>query len=82
VSKFDIGDWVRVINYGHPQWNKYKMVKGKPQLVLGIFDVAPYLIGSIGKIIKIDRVQEIDHYMLEGIPRKTAWYYDDQLELV
>lgn len=89
MTKFKVGDQVKIINYGHPFWWNPK--SGIPKLNLPIiqenesltvFDMSPELVGQIGIISQATTTQEIDQYAIEGIKHKHAWYTNDQLELV
>ena len=83
-SKFKAGDKVKVINYGHLYYSSTE----------GIKDASPYIVGQKG-IVRgsyfdlfptfcvndtTDRNKHI--YDVDGIPRKCAWYNEDQLELI
>lgn len=70
------GDEVRVINYGHHIWEYNEDGKVKS------IDLCPEIIGRKGVIQKIITTQGITQYSLVGIPEKTAWYHEDQLELI
>lgn len=63
-----VGDKVKVIRYGHIYWSS---INGK----LVPTDMSPHLIGKIGVIDKISG----NHYSVEGIKEKHAWYDYQQL---
>lgn len=77
VSKFKVGDSVRIIKYGHLFWSY-----DNPESVIPTwYDMSPELIGQIGIVVKATRTQGICHYALKG-PSKYAWYNEEQLEKV
>jgi uncharacterized membrane protein YkvA (DUF1232 family) len=67
--KYNTGDKVKIINYGH-----MIHVFAKP------VDMIPEIIGKMG-IIQ-DATGDVQGYSIVGIPEKHAWYNADQLELV
>jgi hypothetical protein len=64
--KFNIGDKVKIVNYGHDST---------------IGDLMPELIGREAIVKKCNKSQGDNMYGLHGIEEKTAWYYEDQLEM-
>ena len=94
MTKFKLGDKVKVIKYGSLLWyNKleWKLMlenklttSDKPNNILGeddnfwFCDMQPNLVGQIGIVSKVDNNQ----YALEGISTKSAWYFGQQLELL
>lgn len=93
-KKFNIGDKVRVINYGSKTWfNKSEFKKedfvnkdycnflGENDNSLFV-DFLHKIIGQEGIINGWTKTQDIVQYSIEGIPRKCAWYDEEQLEIV
>lgn len=93
MNKFNIGDKVRIIKYGHLMYinrldavfmevYKDKEDLSKDNSIIKAVDTNPDLIGREGTIIKISGFQGQDNYIyqysIEGI---GAWYNEDQLEL-
>lgn len=72
--KFNIGDKVEIINYGHIIWH---MQDDK----LVAHDMSPELIGQQGIITDAHQTQGKDTYALQG-PNKAAWYDNGQLKLI
>lgn len=92
---FKVGDRVRVINYGSIAWAHGSMIKTmkenynidypKPETVIKVFkngtvmfDQSPHRIGVEDTISEVCEVQGKTQYSLT----KSAWYNDDQLELI
>ena len=93
IPKFNIGDVVKVVRYGHVLWaageeDKKRMAKtGRFKLIQEIdnveyWDVSPELVGRTGTIDNISITQNVPSYSVSGIPEKHAWYVESQLELV
>ena len=95
MSKFNIGDKVRVIEYGSLMWrhkeehNKWESSLGKSSFKLYKevgdilwLDTMPEIVGKKGVIDNISNIQGDDKYSIKGIMGKTAWYNENQLELV
>lgn len=87
MTKFKVGDKVRVINYGSLiwQWGDTSEVEHliyKKEEDITWLDLDKSLIGQIGIISKADITQGIDKYSIEGIQGKIAWYDNGQLELL
>jgi len=91
MQKFNIGDRVRVIKYGHRIWER----EDENLNVVKVIDLAPELVGQIGMVEgsyadlseKNNWGSPRNHnseksYTLSGIKGKTAWYDESQLELV
>lgn len=74
MSKFKTGDIVRIVNYGHRYW---ETVDGE----VYVRDMNPDLVGQVVVIEKVSITQEIPHYSVIGVS-KSAWYNEDQLELI
>lgn len=87
-SKFVIGDKVKVVSYGHPIWvNKnsgmemnFPIISEDDKVVW--YDINGGVVGKIGIVEKVKETQGILGYSLSGIPEKSAWYNEDQLEAV
>jgi hypothetical protein len=88
MSKFKVGDKVKVVNYGSIYWTR----KGEPVpssfvLLKGSLEISPYLwydmqpelVGKQGIITAVG--SSGDEYSLSGIEGKIAWYENQQLEL-
>lgn len=70
--KFEIGDQVRVVNYGHYIFD----IVGESFRKI---DINPEVVGKVGVVIDISNDAQ---YALKGIPKKHCWYSEDQLELI
>lgn len=88
-SKFNIGDHVRIINYGHIIWVNKKFPKEYLNLhIIGeqdniiFIDMYPELVGEKGVVSKISHTQGQSEYSLSGVKGKASWYNDNQLELI
>lgn len=94
--KYGIGDKVRCIKYGHLFWETKNEIE-ELNKINGIYsgfpiigengnivykDMSPELVGQEFLIKEVSTVQEIPHYSVDNPTGKTAWYYEDQLELV
>ncbi len=73
-TQFKVGDQVKIINYGH---RIYSFDKEKQDI-----DLSPEIIGKVGIIVEAHKTQDIDNYSIHGIKGKTAWYNNNQLELI
>jgi hypothetical protein len=73
---YNIGDKVRVVNFGNIVW--YRTEDGKYFKK----DIASEVIGQIGIIDSKHDVQGKMNYSIDGIAGKHAWYISEQLELV
>tara|TARA_R110000868_G_scaffold264804_1_gene523450 strand:- start:630 stop:860 length:231 start_codon:yes stop_codon:yes gene_type:complete len=65
--KFNIGDKVKIVNYGHNS---------------SIGDLMPELIGREAIVRDCTTTQGFNKYALRGIRKKSSWYYEDQLEMI
>jgi hypothetical protein len=86
--KFNIGDKVKVIKYGHPAWSNV------PNVLYPIIfeeddgwkriDMMPELVGEVGIVSIVESHLQNNNYeyALKGISRKHAWYNEEQLELI
>lgn len=72
MTKFKLGDQVKVINYGN------LINQGYPDQ----WDMCPEVVGQTGIISQAEVVQGESHYAIDNIIGKHAWYNDDQLELI
>lgn len=78
MTKFKIGDMVKVVNYGH------RLLMGPDMQLQGYpykWDMRPEVVGQTGIVTTAEETQGRSQYVVEG-PSKHAWYDDDQLELV
>lgn len=73
--KFDYGDIVRIIDYGHLVW-----IPGEDGCAVHR-DLLPHLVGKTGKVVNVQSQGSNHQYSLQG-PSKSGWYSEDQLELV
>lgn len=73
---YKVGDKVRVINYG----GLVDQIMGNGEIKK--VDLASEIVGKEGVIVQIINQQGVPKYKIEGIPMKTAWYDEEQLELV
>jgi hypothetical protein len=87
-SKFNSGDKVRVIKYGHPYWS-YEQEPASAKVISydkdnhrGVYDMSPELVGKEGIISEVTKTQGVYQYSISGIPGKSAWYFEEQLELI
>ena len=74
MSKFKTGDIVRIVNYGHRYW---EIIDGE----VYIRDMRPDIVGQVAVVEKVTVTQERPQYVLIGAS-KSAWYNEDQLELI
>jgi hypothetical protein len=88
MTKFKIGDQVRIIGYGQPFWWNSNSGMPRPNFPvieenedLTVFDLRPEIIGQVGIVSKAETCQGRGTYALEGTTI-YAWYDDDQLELI
>ena len=89
--KFNIGDKVEIINYGHIMWEskttelEHSLSKHFPILKeddkFRWIDVEPKLVGQTGIVSKRTETQGQNNYALEG-PNKHAWYAEVQLKMI
>jgi hypothetical protein len=86
-NKFEIGDKVKVVNYGHLMWsNKKSGMKMKLPIIsedgnIVWHDFLSKIVGKVGVVVEVIETQGIVNYSLNGIPQKTSWYNEEQLEL-
>lgn len=85
---YNIGDRVRVVNYGHPFWIPHSFIEkgwGSDAHKIGetethvIVDTNPDVLGKEGLVQVVTTTQGRTTYSIAGI---GAWYNEDQLELV
>jgi hypothetical protein len=78
TPKFKVGDKVKVVKYGHII-HHYKSETGN----WAAEDISPDIVGKEGVVREVSNSQPgWVTYALDGIPEKTAWYNQNQLELV
>jgi hypothetical protein len=85
-AKFNVGDKVEVIKYGHLYWSREEE-QSKPIAIdektgIKIYDMAPELVGQKGIICEVSLTQGKYHYAINGIIDKHAWYDEKQLKKV
>lgn len=73
--KYGIGDKVKVVNYGALLWDN---LDGKTK----VRDIRPEIVGKEGIISKAEIFQDRPQYAIDGIPKKHAWYDEEQLEMI
>ena len=88
MTKFNIGDKVRIVNYGQLMWgNKSahggKLLEGFPIIqededFLWV-DLRPDIVGQEGVVDVAKTNQGIDEYSVHGV---GAWFNNDQLEFI
>lgn len=90
VHKFGTGDKVKIVNYGAPVWfnkrdkmskNLWPTIKEDKNFVMK--DMSPEVVGQEG-IVKLCALTQENkpQYSLDGIKGKSAWYEEEQLELI
>lgn len=88
MNKFNLGDRVKVVNYGHKLWYSksnntefpsWPILKEDDKAI--IYDMNPEMIGKEGVVRISSETQGKPEYALE-IQGKQAWYNEDQLELI
>lgn len=75
-NRFDIGDKVKVVEYGSLVWINHG------EGAISYKDISPDLVGQIGIVSIVKECQGRWDYALERIKGKSAWYNEDQLEMV
>lgn len=86
-KEIKIGDKVRVVGAGGIVFSVDPMIS-KSFVYLGYedgfhwYDILPGIVGRDGVVVDITETQGNKKYSLSGIPEKSSWYSDDQLELV
>lgn len=93
-SKFEEGDVVAIVNYGHPIYisKEAYLYLGKGETIpnniivedaIGYWiDMQPNIVGKIGIIKSKALVQEKWNYSLANISEKISWYNEGQLEKI
>ena len=87
-SKFVIGDKVKVINYGHPICMsknsgvevKFPVIYEDDKVIW--YDMNSGVVGKVGVVTDVKETQGMIGYSLSEIAGKTAWYDEDQLEII
>jgi hypothetical protein len=85
MTKFKVGDQVKIVNYGHLYWTQEvedTPYYHRPEGGGCWYDMSPGLVGKVGIIVEAHKTQGIDNYSIKGEPSKKAWYHNDQLELI
>lgn len=82
MSKYKVGDKVKIVNYGHLMWSHKKMSFPVVSEDGGIvwMDMSAELVGQEGVVNKITITQGNPEYGIDGIKGKCAWYNENQLE--
>ncbi len=84
-NKFEIGDKVEVIRYGH-----LIRTSKSSRIELPVIheeensvwrDMLSDIVGRVGVIKKVTETQGESKYSIDGIYGKTAWYDEEQLEM-
>lgn len=87
MSKFNVGDKVRIVKYGSWMWVNKKEVQPTDWPLIGekenvyIYDWNSELVGQEGIVTQVTKPQNLYQYSLHG-PNTVAWYDEEQLELV
>jgi hypothetical protein len=87
-SKFKIGDKVKVVNYGHLMWvnkkigGKFNLPIVKETETYVCYDTNKGIVGNSGIVKDVKETQGFFNYSLSGIKGKSAWYTEDQIEIV
>lgn len=90
-NKYKIGDKVTIVNYGHLMWINTKLMQTdyyekmtalKEDGYFKWYDMQPELVGKKGVVNKVTNTQNKPKYGLSGIAGKSAWYDEEQLELI
>ena len=84
MTKYKVGDKVRIVNYGHKVWMYQKMVDGKIIELDEVewYDMCPERVGMLATIRKVTVTQGIDKYGLTTELGNISWFHNNQLELV
>lgn len=83
MTKFKIGDMVKVVNYGHLILMSPEMLSQTSFPIIGgkWVDIDKDVVGQTGIVVEAQVTQERSQYAVKG-PSKHAWYDDGQLELI
>ena len=83
--KFKVGDKVKIINYGSLLWAhktfplSFKEIRREGDTI--IYDILPSIVGEKGIVVDAHKTQGNPTYAVHGVPKKYAWYDENQLEL-
>lgn len=86
---YSIGDKVRIVKYGFILWESKN--SDQPRLTfplihetesLRYLDMSPELVGQEGIVSKVTITQGVPKYAISGISGKSAWYDEQQMELI
>ena len=81
-----IGDKVKVVDFGHLMWSRkpmsFKVYAKDPDSNVVWYDCSPEIVGKEGVIKDVKTTQGQTNYALSGITEKSAWYSENQLELI
>lgn len=83
-----VGDVVKIINYGHIIWEHKESPYKLPFPVIHESEMTytkdsnAGIVGKTGTIREVTTSQGRPQYAIDGIPEKSAWYNQDQLELI
>lgn len=87
----NVGDKVKIINYGSKIWSNEKLLDdtnflGKAKIgktIVNLYDMTPEIVGKESTISDVIVTQGITKYSLQSYgPYKVAWFNEDQLELI
>ncbi len=92
-NKFNVGDKVRIVNYGHLIWENKKAEEYKEKTSFKIYsedeslrylDIHSEMVGKEGIISNVHNNQYSLHFDQNNQERglKTSWYHENQLELI
>lgn len=73
TSKFNVGDRVKIVNYGNKVWFSNKETGG-----FYFHDLQPELVGKEQTVIGIKFTQGFPQYSLTDV----SWMNEDQIELI
>ena len=85
-SKFKVGDKVVIVKYRHPVWvNRdagdklsWPVIREDDNIIW--YDMISDIVGKVGVVIFVRESQGQILYSVNGIPQKTSWYKEEQLD--
>jgi len=88
TPKYNVGDKVKIVNYGHAVWENKEHDKYPSRLPLikedkhlRWVDMSHEVIGQSGIVVEVKDVQGTPNYAIDGIKGKHAWYTEDQMQI-
>ena len=89
---YKIGDKVRIVNYGHLFWtiknqpNESSFIETLPIYKeddnIDWIDANHGIVGKEGVVSNVSTTQGVPQYSIKGIPEKSSWYNEGQMELI